>query len=166
MHHNTPSVHPPQATQTQQSVHPQQPSQATQPTTSQVTLPKAIPQALPIAIPVLEATSYATTFYCRHCGRAYVPRPNTRYTAQFFRCGNCTDNTVLARAVMNSCVVMWYDMMWYKTVFTWTKTSAHANDDRTRSHGAFWFLVLVWEVWLLFLCRLPAYPRGFRCTHL
>ena len=89
-------------------------SQPTQPPSLPLAHPvaQAIPvahpvaQAIPVAVQVFDATTHTTTHYCRHCGKPYVPSPNTRYTAQFFRCSECTDSKVFTQTLINSCVMM------------------------------------------------------------
>lgn len=65
-----------------------------------------VPPSVPVATMVLDVTAHHTTHYCRHCGKPYQPHPSKMHTAQFFRCAQCTDTTVLARALVNSCVLM------------------------------------------------------------
>ena len=66
----------------------------------------SVPQTIPMATMVLDATAHHTTHYCRLCGKPYQPHAGKMHTAQFFRCAQCTDTKVLARALVNSCVLM------------------------------------------------------------
>jgi len=69
-------------------------------------IPVAHPVAHPVARLVVEATPYNVIRYCRRCGDVFIPDVSLQYSAQSFRCPECTNTQGFAHMVVNSCVLM------------------------------------------------------------
>lgn len=64
---------------------------------------------LPVAHMVMDSSQTGhIVHYCHICGMPFTPLSKHKYTAQFFRCGACTNasSTVLFRQMIQSCVMM------------------------------------------------------------
>lgn len=57
---------------------------------------------------VIDSNAHSAIHYCRSCGKKFQPQYNHKYTAQFFRCTECTGSKgfLFSKTLLHSCIVM------------------------------------------------------------